>query len=347
VTSSVDVVVVGGGHNALTAAAYLARAGRRVLVLERAGHVGGAAVSGTPFPGVAARLSRYSYLVSLLPRRIVDDLGLDVRLARRPVSSCTPDPADPGRGLLVTDDPGVTRRSFARVGAAADHAGWSALYAGTTRLAAAVFPTLTEPLPTRAELRERVGDDALWASLVDRPLDDTITALLRSDLVRGVAATDGLIGTLARLDDPALLANRCFLYHVIGGGTGRWDVPVGGMGTISGALERAARRAGARIVTEAEVTAVDPGGRVTYTRHGAERSAQATWVLAGVAPWTLERLCPGTCPGPAPVGAQVKVNLLLRRLPALHDRAVPPAAAVYWLLRPRLERHSVSTELPA
>ena len=279
-----DAIVVGGGHNGLVAAAYLARAGLRVRLLERQDHVGGAAVSALAFPGVEARLSRYSYLVSLLPRRIIDDLGLDVRLAHRPVSSCTPDPADPGRGLLVTDDPGVTRRSFARVGAAADHAGWSALYAGTTRLAAAVFPTLTEPLPTRAELRERVGDDALWASLVDRPLDDTITALLRSDLVRGVAATDGLIGTLARLDDPALLANRCFLYHVIGGGTGRWDVPVGGMGTISGALERAARRAGARIVTEAEVTAVDPGGRVTYTRSGAEWSAQGTWVLAGVAP---------------------------------------------------------------
>ena len=122
-TSSVDVVVVGGGHNALTAAAYLARAGRRVLVLERAGRVGGAAVSEEPFPGVAARLSRYSYLVSLLPRRIVDDLGLDVRLARRPVSSYTPDPEDPGRGLLVTDDAEATRRSFARVGAAADHAG--------------------------------------------------------------------------------------------------------------------------------------------------------------------------------------------------------------------------------
>ena len=115
-----DVVVVGGGHNALTAAAYLGRAGRRVLVLERAGHVGGAAVSQEPFPGVAARLSRYSYLVSLLPRRIVDDLGLDVRLARRRVSSYTPDPADPGRGLLVADDPDATRRSFARVGAAGD-----------------------------------------------------------------------------------------------------------------------------------------------------------------------------------------------------------------------------------
>src|SRR6476619_5538041 len=87
-----DAVVVGGGHNALTAAAYLARAGRSVVVLERLPFVGGAAVSARVFPGVDALLSRYSYLVSLLPRRIVDDLGLDIRLARRRYSSYTPEP---------------------------------------------------------------------------------------------------------------------------------------------------------------------------------------------------------------------------------------------------------------
>src|ERR671910_1777603 len=77
-----DAVIVGGGHNGLVAAAYLARAGRSVLVLERREHVGGAAVSERPWPGVDARLSRYSYLVSLMPKAVRDDLGLRVELRR-------------------------------------------------------------------------------------------------------------------------------------------------------------------------------------------------------------------------------------------------------------------------
>src|SRR5829696_9621163 len=78
-----DAVIVGGGHNGLVAAAYLARAGRSVLVLERREHVGGAAVSERPWPDVDARLSRYAYLVSLLPRTLREDLGLRVEMRRR------------------------------------------------------------------------------------------------------------------------------------------------------------------------------------------------------------------------------------------------------------------------
>src|SRR5215218_9703026 len=85
-----DAVVVGGGHNGLTAAAYLARAGWSVLVLERRDVLGGAAVSQQVFPGVDVRLSAYSYLVSLLPDRVVADLALPITLLDRSVASYTP-----------------------------------------------------------------------------------------------------------------------------------------------------------------------------------------------------------------------------------------------------------------
>src|SRR5688572_32848049 len=130
-----DVVIIGGGHNGLTAAAYLARAGLSVLLLERDDHVGGAAVSAQAFEGVDARLSRYSYLVSLLPQRIIDDLGLEVRLVRRRYSSYTPDPANPERGLLIDReaDREASVAALARVDAEADAQVWPEFYAETAR----------------------------------------------------------------------------------------------------------------------------------------------------------------------------------------------------------------------
>src|SRR3954467_10752382 len=116
-----DAITIGGGHNALTAAAYLARAGLKVLVLERLPTLGGAAVSEQPFEGHAARLSRYSYLVSLLPPRIARDLGIDVELRTRRVAAYAPE------GLIVDADPASERttRSFRELtGSDADHAAW-------------------------------------------------------------------------------------------------------------------------------------------------------------------------------------------------------------------------------
>lgn len=323
-----DAVIVGGGHNALVAAAYLARAGRSVVVLERSDRLGGAAVSERPWPGVEARLSRYSYLVSLLPRSIVDDLGLRLRLRRRRYSSYTPDPADPSRGLLVdTADATATAASFARtVGDRREAERLAALSARLVPMAAALFATVTEPLRAARDVRAMFGA-ALWHDLVDRPLGHLVRASVESDLARGVVMTDGLIGTFASADEPSLRQNRCFLYHVIGGGTGHWDVPVGGMGQVTGALERAAAAAGAVLRTRAEVTAIDPDGEVTLA---SGETLAGRLVLCGAGPAVLDDLLGDPARSSetaAPEGAQVKVNMLLRRLPRLRDPDVDPAAA--------------------
>src|SRR5204863_9149621 len=84
-----DVVVLGAGHNGLVAAAYLARAGLSVLILEKNDYIGGATTSQKVFPDYDARLSRYSYLVSLFPEKIIRDLGLNLELRRRATASFT------------------------------------------------------------------------------------------------------------------------------------------------------------------------------------------------------------------------------------------------------------------
>ena len=144
--------------------------------------------------------------------------------------------------------------------------------------------------------------------------------------MRGVVATDALIGTFARVDDPSLQQNVCFLYHLLGGGTGDWDVPIGGMGAVTGALAAAATGYGAEITTNAEVYAIDPAGEVRYVLDGAEHRVGADHILAGVTPAVLADLVGDAAPAVAP-GAQVKVNLLLRRLPRLRDETVTPEQA--------------------
>ncbi|MGP4003734.1 phytoene desaturase family protein [Streptomyces sp. 8N706] len=330
---SYDAVIIGGGHNGLTAAAYLARAGRSVLVLERLDHTGGAAVSTRPFAGVDARLSRYSYLVSLLPQKIVQDLGLRFEVRRRGVSSYTP--AERGgraTGLLVhRADRERTREAFARLtGSDREFASWERFYGMTARVAERVFPTLTQPLPTRTALRERVGDETAWQALFEQPLGIAVENAFDDDLVRGVVLTDALIGTFADAHDETLRQNRCFLYHVIGGGTGDWDVPVGGMGALTDALAGAARTAGAEIVTGHEAVAVATDGtraEVTYRGPDREGTVAARQVLVNASPQALAGLVGDEPPSPGPEGAQLKVNMLLRRLPRLRDRDADPREA--------------------
>jgi phytoene dehydrogenase-like protein len=327
--SEYDVVIVGGGHNGLTAAAYCAKAGLSTLVLERLDIFGGAAVSAQAFEGVAAKLSRYSYLVSLLPQQVIDDLGLEITLAERRYSSYTPLP-DSNKGLLVDNhDATATANSFGSIGAAADQAAWTNFYAQTARAAEVLFDTVTKPLARRADVRAALGaaskSDDLWQMLFERPIGETIAERFESDLVRGVVLTDALIGTFAPNLDDSLAANKCFLYHVIGGGTGDWNIPVGGMGSVTNSMRESAIRFGAQLQAGATVTKISPEGVVQFELDGVSQRVSAKRVLVNAAPAELARLTGRT---PKPVeGAQAKVNLLLSRLPKLKDPALDPRAA--------------------
>lgn len=330
-----DDIIVGGGHNGLVAACYLALAGRRVCLLEARGQVGGAAISAKVFPGVDARLSKYSYLISLLPAKIREELGIRLQTVRRRTSSYTPDPADPARGLAVpVNDPAAFAREMIRLtGSTADAEAWESFYARLAAMAGRVFATLTEPLPSREAMRGLVGDDETWRDFFVRPLGEVIERTFANDVVRGIVLTDGLIGTFADAHDPSLHQNICFLYHVIGNGTGDWDVPLGGMGALSEALAARARELGVDILTDSPATAISSDGSraaVTYRGASGERTIHGRNVLANCAPAVLRRLlgdAPAAPATPLAAGAQVKVNLLLKRLPKLKDSSIRPETA--------------------
>lgn len=290
-----DDVIIGAGHNGLVAACYLALAGRDVCIVEAAGQVGGAAVSPQVFAGVDARLSKYSYLVSLLPDAIRADLGVALPLVERGTASYTPDPRDPSRGLLV---PAASTQAFVDhltdfTGTQAEAANWQAFHDRVLGMAQRVFPTLTAPLMEAVALQRLVNDDATWQDLFQQPLGQVLERTFSDDVVRGVVLTDALIGTFAHAHDASLRQNACFLYHVIGNGTGDWDLPVGGMGALTQALAERARQLGVQIHLESRAEQVTSDGRGATVVVNSAR-ADETWI-APMSWRTVLRRCWHAC----------------------------------------------------
>lgn len=318
-----DVVIIGGGHNGLVAATYLARAGKSVRILEANPEIGGASQSVRAFPEFDANLSRYSYLIALLPDKIVNDLGLSFECVSREVSSYTP--YGDNKGLYVSRVwDAKTESSFLELDPSGKEGqAWQDFYAEVAQFAERIAPTLLEPLKTRTQLRQEIDLDPIWQYLVEEPIGKAITERFSNDIVRGVVLTDALIGTFSSAFD--LQANICFLYHLIGNGTGEWKVPKGGMGALVNELVRVATESGVEISLNSRAT------KVVSTTTGVEVEIETREVIAGeyllsnAAPQVVAKLR-GTAAPKSLDGSQTKINILLKRLPTLKSGIDPRLA---------------------
>src|SRR5213592_3573803 len=326
--SQYDVVILGAGHNGLAAATYLARAGLSVLLLEKNDYIGGATTSQQIFPDYDARLSRYSYLVSLFPQKIIHDLGLKLELRRRPIASCTPymKHGHDGALLLSNVDEEVGRRSMCELtGNTTEYDELKCFYALPRVFAERVWDSMLEPLVSREEMARRFKVDEIsreaWRTLVEEPLGIAIERYLQNDLVRGLVFTDAKVGVFTHPHDSSLVQNRCFLYHLIGNKTGEWKVPVGGMGAVSSELGRLARKAGAEMLTNVDVRALNVTGKthsVEFQIDGKRDAVEARFLLVNFGRNVLAKFTGRLLqPDRTDEGSVFKINMLLRGLPKL------------------------------
>jgi phytoene dehydrogenase-like protein len=317
-----DVVIVGGGHNGLVAATYLAKAGKSVVILEANPEIGGATQSVRTFPNFDANLSRYSYLVALLPDQIVSELGLNFECISREVSSYTP---YEDKGLYVSRIwDAKTEQSFLELDpTGAEGKAWQEFYGEIAEFAQKIAPYMLKPLLTRAELRAAIKMPDVWDYLIEKPIGEEIDKRFKNDLVKGVVLTDALIGTFASAYE--IQANICFLYHLIGNGTGEWKVPRGGMGALVNELVRVATDAGVEIRTDARVQSVTSHAESVTTTLQSGEIIESEYLLSNAAPQVLAQLRGK----PKPValdGSQMKINILLKRLPKLKSGIDPRLA---------------------
>jgi phytoene dehydrogenase-like protein len=295
-----DAVIIGGGHNGLTCAAFLAKAGRKVLVLERRHVLGGAAVSEEIFPGFT--FSACSYVVSLLRPNVVRELELPrFGLEILPLET-TFNPLLDGRYLLRGKDPETTYRSLSQFSRKdAENAPlFSLAMAEVSRL---VKPIIDSPAPDPASLRPRelfsllrlgrvfkdAGEDFVAAQLKMLTMSavDFLGEWFESEPLIAAMSASGIIGTFLGVRSPGTA--YVLLHHYMGeidGAFRAWGLPRGGTGQISLSIARAAQHFGAEIRTEASVERVLMQGEkaVGVVLEGSGEEIRARTVISGCDP---------------------------------------------------------------
>jgi phytoene dehydrogenase-like protein len=338
--STYDAIVVGGGHNGLTTAAYLAKAGQRVLVLERRPILGGACVTEEVWPG--KRVSRASYVVSMLQPKIVKDLELE-RFGYRAVPL---DPAyaamTPEGPVVFYDDPAATAASI-RPLSAHDADNFEAFEDRLFRVAEFLNPMLLREPPALGSKKPgdllslaREGARAAGLSrsevhelvrMFTMSVADMLDEYFEHDALKGSIASTGVVGVWAGPNTPGTAYN--LLHHALGelnGVKGAWGHVMGGMGAISEAIAASAGAAGAEIRTDAEVASIDVvGERVVGVTLASGESFRAPVVASGAHPKNTVLDLAGAENFPTEVvedmrrfrtrGGSVKINMVLSEPP--------------------------------
>jgi phytoene dehydrogenase-like protein len=205
----------------------------------------------------------------------------------------------------------------------AEWAAWQDFYNEIAEFALKIAPSMLHPLKSRSELKAEINMPKVWDYLMERPIGEVIEERFKDDVVRGVILTDALIGTFASAYE--MQANICFLYHLIGNGTGEWKVPRGGMGALVKELVRVATDAGVEIRVNSKVSSVSTTANNATLTLDNGTLITTSYVLSNAAPQVLARLRGAQAPTSLE-GSQMKINILLKSLPQLKSGIDPRLA---------------------